>query len=75
MYIYKYETDSEKNSIINEQESLGRVLTDISNVAEGNFLGFKEEEEANLSVEAILENIKQTHIDEYTLSLIEMGVL
>ncbi|MCB2354331.1 hypothetical protein [Clostridium estertheticum] len=42
MRIIKYENDMEKASIIAEQLSQNFILTDISNVVEGKFLGFND---------------------------------
>jgi hypothetical protein len=40
--IVKYETEEEKQAIINSQAAEGFALTDIANITEGNFLGFDD---------------------------------
>ena len=46
MQIIKYNgTKEEQDKIITEKTSKGLTLTDVSNVTEGNFLGFKDADE------------------------------
>jgi hypothetical protein len=42
MQIVKYTTETEANKIIAEKEALGLTLIEVSNITEGNFLGFAE---------------------------------
>ena len=42
MLIIKYETEEEKQTIITNKIALGFTLVEISNITEGNFLGFVE---------------------------------
>lgn len=42
MRIYKYTTEEEAQQIISENKAQGLVLVEISNITEGNFLGFAE---------------------------------
>ena len=42
MVIIKYENESEVQGIINAQTALGLHLISVSNVTEGNFLGFDD---------------------------------
>lgn len=42
MLIVKYETEEEAQQIIAEKESARYTLVEVSNVKEGNFLGFQE---------------------------------
>lgn len=42
MVIIKYENESEVQSIIDEQTKKGLHLVSVSNVIEGNFLGFDD---------------------------------
>ena len=42
MQIIKYETEEEKQTIITDKIALGFTLVEISNITEGNFLGFVE---------------------------------
>lgn len=44
MTTYSYKTDSERESIISEQESAGMVLIEEQNLVSGNFLIFKPDE-------------------------------
>lgn len=58
MQIIKYDGTQEKyNSIVAEKQAQGFTLTDVANVTEGNFLGFKEPSE-------IQEPIVQTSLEE-----------
>ena len=43
MQIIKYQTEEEAQIIIAEKILQGFILTDVSNIGEGNFLGFTEE--------------------------------
>jgi hypothetical protein len=54
MQIVKYETEQEAQQIIQEKEALGFVLIEVSNITEGNFLGFTEPQSL----------IKRTTLDE-----------
>lgn len=42
MQIVKYQTEEESQKIIAEKTAQGLILIAVSNVTEGNFLGFKE---------------------------------
>ena len=42
MKIVKYETENEAEQIKNEHIAKGYILVEVSNVTEGNFLGFQE---------------------------------
>lgn len=45
MQIVKYETEEEADKIKIEKKAQGMILTNVANVTEGNFLGFKEPDE------------------------------
>lgn len=45
MEIVKYETEEERQEIINKKNKEGFTLIEIQNVTDGNFLGFIDEEE------------------------------
>jgi hypothetical protein len=40
--IIKYETEEEAEQIIAEKVALGLILVEVSNIKEGNFLGFSD---------------------------------
>jgi hypothetical protein len=42
MKIVKYETEAEAQTIIAEKVAAGMTLIEVSNITEGNFLGFAE---------------------------------
>ena|GEM_PF-6405365 len=42
MKIVKYETEEEAEQIKNQQIAKGYILVEVSNITEGNFLGFQE---------------------------------
>ncbi|MGG6314100.1 hypothetical protein [Paenibacillus macerans] len=42
MLIIKYETEEEAEQIIYEKQKDGFTLVEVSNITEGNFLGFQE---------------------------------
>lgn len=65
MQIVKYTTEAEAQLIIAEKTGQGLILTDVSNITEGNFLGFKEPIEIppvvpQSTVEDRLTNIEDT---------------
>lgn len=65
MKIYKYENEEEMLQIIDKSTKEGFVLTNISNIEDGNFLGFTEIEKApkqEMLIEQRIECI-QTSID------------
>lgn len=45
MQIVKFITEEEAQQIIAQKQSEGLILTNVSNVTEGNFLGFKDPDE------------------------------
>jgi len=50
MQIVKYATEQEAQEIIAQKQKEGLVLTHVSNITEGNFLGFKERAEEQSSI-------------------------
>lgn len=59
MVIIKYENESEKQLIIDEQTSKGLHLVAVSNITEGNFLGFDDRD--------VVQPVPQEQIDMNTL--------
>ena len=57
MEILKYSNQDEYEKLIAEKTAQGLVLTNVSNVKEGNFLGFKELSELKTPIEQKLEEI------------------
>lgn len=59
MQIYKYSTQEDYDRIIEEKTAQGLILTNVSNVTEGNFLGFKEPEEIKPELDTDLKALKE----------------
>ena len=59
MQIYKYETQADYDKIVSEKTTQGLILTNVSNVTEGNFLGFKETEEIPQTIDTELKALKE----------------
>ena len=56
MQIIKYDgTTKEYDRIVAEKTAQGFILTNVSNVTEGDFLGFKEPDEIKTSVQSSIE--------------------
>jgi hypothetical protein len=56
MQIVKYDgSQKEYDKIVAEKTAAGFILTDVANVTEGNFLGFKEPDEIKTPVQNSIE--------------------
>lgn len=59
MQIYKYSTQEDYDRIVAEKAAQGFILTHVSNITEGNYLGFKEPEEIKPTLDAELKTLKE----------------
>ncbi|MNP28570.1 hypothetical protein D3C76_1215400 [compost metagenome] len=79
MIIIKYETEEEAEQIIYEKQEDGFTLVEVTNITEGNFLGFQGSEWTPSIYpkpleERINENTEYLIDVDYRLSIIELGL-
>jgi len=55
-------TQSEIDRITNEQNAVGFVLTHISNITEGDFLGFTEKAKIDVTAEQEISELKEQNL-------------
>jgi hypothetical protein len=70
MIIKKYLTEEEAEVIKQEQAALGNVLTDIANITEGNFLGFREPVDPTPTIEPAVQE-RLAALEEQNLILMD----
>ena len=62
MIIIKYENESEVEAIVAEQTSKGFHLIEVSNITEGNFLGFDDKVEVIPSIQPTNQEVMDMQI-------------
>ncbi|WP_214813837.1 hypothetical protein [Exiguobacterium sp. s196] len=71
MIIVKYKTEQEAQQIIDEKQAQGLTLVEVSNITEGNFLGFVENPKNPTSLEEKVTQLEQL-VQEQNLTQMEV---
>lgn len=75
MKIFKYETEHEKNQIIDSMTAQGYHLIEVANITEGNFLGFDDRTYAPPAVTPIEAKIDELQNSVDILILKQEGII